>query len=45
VSYQIDYYRELANYQTSLAQLESLTGLELTSAAASPGGSVPGAKE
>lgn len=45
VSYQIDYYRELANYQTSLAQLESVTGLELTSAAASPGSSVPGAKE
>ena len=45
LNYQIDYYRQLANYQSSLAQLESLTGLELTSAAASPGGSVPGAKE
>lgn len=36
LNYQVDYYRELANYQSSLAQLESLTGLELTTALAGP---------
>jgi outer membrane protein, heavy metal efflux system len=36
LNYQVDYYRELANYQSSLAQLESLTGLELTTASAGP---------
>lgn len=45
LNYQIDYYRELANYQSSLAQLESLTGVELTSAPASPGEHAPGGKE
>jgi len=43
LSYQIDYYRELASYQSSLAQLESLTGLELTSA--HPGIVQPASKE
>jgi cobalt-zinc-cadmium efflux system outer membrane protein len=32
LNYQVDYYRELGNYQSSLARLESLTGLALTSA-------------
>jgi cobalt-zinc-cadmium efflux system outer membrane protein len=32
LDYQTDYYRELANYQTSLARMEALTGVELTSA-------------
>lgn len=36
LNYQVDYYRELANYQSSLAQLESLTGLELTTASTGP---------
>jgi outer membrane protein TolC len=45
LNYQIDYYRELANYQSALAQLESLTGLELTSGPAGPGGPAPKGKE
>jgi outer membrane protein TolC len=36
LNYQTDYYRELANYQTSLARMEALTGAELTSAQALP---------
>jgi hypothetical protein len=32
LNYQTDYYRELANYQTALARMEALTGVELTSA-------------
>jgi outer membrane protein, heavy metal efflux system len=31
LDYQIDYYRELAAFQTALAQLEPLVGVELTS--------------
>ncbi len=34
LNYQTDYYRELANYQISLARIEALTGVELTSAQA-----------
>ena len=30
LNYQTDYYRELANYQTSLARMEALTNAELT---------------
>lgn len=30
LNYETDYYRELANYQTALAQIEALTGAELT---------------
>jgi outer membrane protein TolC len=30
LDYQIDYYRELAAFQTALAQLEPLVGVELT---------------
>ena len=30
LNYQTDYYRELANYQTSLARMEALTGADLT---------------
>jgi outer membrane protein TolC len=45
LNYQTDYYRELADYQSSLAQLESLTGLQLTSAPAASGGPAPGGKE
>ena len=30
LNYQTDYYRELANYQTSLARIEAVTGIELT---------------
>lgn len=32
LNYETDYYRELANYQTSLARMEALTGTNLTSA-------------
>ena len=30
LNYETDYYRELANYQISLARMEALTGVELT---------------
>ena len=30
LNYETDYYRELANYQTALVQMEALTGAELT---------------
>lgn len=30
LNYQTDYYRELANYQTSLARMEAVTGTDLT---------------
>lgn len=45
LNYQIDYYRELANYQSALAQLESLTGLELISGPAGSGGPAAKGKE
>jgi len=32
LNYQTDYYRELANYQTSLARIKALTGTDLTAA-------------
>jgi cobalt-zinc-cadmium efflux system outer membrane protein len=32
LNYETDYYRELANYQTSLARMEALTGADLTGA-------------
>jgi len=32
LNYEVDYYRELANYQTALARMESLAGVELTAA-------------
>ncbi len=31
LNYEVDYYRELANYQTALARMESLVGMELGS--------------
>ena len=36
LNYEIDYYRELANYQSSLAQIESMVGVDLTSTVAPP---------
>ena len=36
LNYQTDYYRELANYQTSLARIEAVTGADLTSAQPMP---------
>jgi outer membrane protein TolC len=30
LNYEIDYYRQLADYQTSLAQIEVLTGTDVT---------------
>ncbi len=44
LNYETDYYRELANYQTALARMESLTGADLTSAAL-PDPSAPAAPE
>jgi outer membrane protein TolC len=32
LNYEVDYYRELADYQTALARMEPLVGMELTSA-------------
>lgn len=32
LNYEVDYYRELANYQTALARMESLVGMDLGSA-------------
>ena len=32
LNYETDYYRELANYQTALARMETLTGADLTGA-------------
>lgn len=36
LNYETDYYRELANYQTTLAQIEALTGTELTNVQSPP---------
>lgn len=36
LTYEIDYYRELANYQMALARMEPLVGVELTSTVQSP---------
>ncbi len=41
LNYQTDYYRELANYQTSLARMEAVTGAELTTAQPTIGTPVP----
>lgn len=38
LNYEVDYYRELANYQTALARMESLAGMELTSSQPLPSG-------
>ena len=42
LNYEIDYYRELANYQMALAQLETIVGVDLTSAQSPPVQPVPG---
>ena len=44
LDYEVDYYRELANYQTALARMEPLVGMELTSAQP-PDGSPAAAKQ
>jgi outer membrane protein TolC len=36
LNYESDYYRELANYQTSLARIESIVGVDLTSQVQTP---------
>lgn len=36
LNYEIDYYRELANYQISLARMESMVGVDLTSQVQTP---------
>lgn len=45
LNYEIDYYRELANYQIALARIESMVGVELTSTAAQPGNQHPAGRE
>jgi cobalt-zinc-cadmium efflux system outer membrane protein len=45
LNYEIDYYRELANYQSSLARMESMVGVDLTSTAAQPGNQHPAGRE
>jgi outer membrane protein TolC len=45
LNYEIDYYRELANYQSSLARIESMVGVDLTSTAAQPGNQHPAGGE
>ena len=41
LNYETDYYRELANYQISLARMEALTGVELTGAQTVPNAPAP----
>src|SRR5450631_884793 len=45
LNYEIDYYRELANYQSSLAQIESMVGVDLTSTVAQPDNQHPAGGE
>ena len=45
LNYEIDYYRELANYQSSLARMESMVGVNLTSTVAQPGNGHPAGGE
>ena len=45
LNYEIDYYRELANYQTALARMESMVGVDLTTTAAQPGNQHPAGGE
>jgi outer membrane protein TolC len=45
LNYEIDYYRELANYQTALARMESMVGVDLTSTVAQPGNQHPAGGE
>ena len=45
LNYEIDYYRELANYQSSLARMESMVGVDLTSTSAQPGNQNPAGRE
>ena len=45
LNYETDYYRELANYQTSLARMEELTGADLTSAQQLPSAPAPAEKK
>ena len=45
LNYEIDYYRELANYESSLARMESMVGVDLTSTVAQPGNQHPAGGE
>jgi cobalt-zinc-cadmium efflux system outer membrane protein len=45
LNYEIDYYRELANYQSSLARMESMVGVDLTSMAPQPANAHPAGGE
>ena len=45
LNYEIDYYRELVNYQSSLARMESMVGVNLTSTGAQPGNQHPAGGE
>ena len=47
LNYEVDYYRQLADYQIALARMEPLVGMDLTSAEPLPSsnGSNSGVKE
>jgi outer membrane protein TolC len=45
LNYEIDYYRELANYQSSLARMESMVGVDLTTVSPQPASVFPAGGE
>jgi outer membrane protein TolC len=45
LNYETDYYRELANYQTALARMETVTGVDLTSSRPAAATSAPNSPE
>jgi outer membrane protein TolC len=45
LNYETDYYRELANYQTALARMEVLVGVDLTNPQTVPTASAPAAQQ
>ena len=45
LNYEIDYYRELANYQSSLARMETMVGVDLTSTVVQTGKQRPSGGE
>ena len=45
LNYEIDYYRELANYQSSLARMESMVGVDLMTGAPPPANAPPAGGE
>jgi hypothetical protein len=45
LNYETDYYRQLADYQTALARIEVLTGVDVTGPPAPPASGSQPAKE